>query len=196
MKHATPGTVSHGTLRAADLIPAFMAALDALANANCYTSDGDERELTLLNAKVHMALGELERQIEQPDFLNSEAADYALETLTDLLDAYAPPGHYFGTHPGDGSDFGFWPNEAEGGEDADRAHVTITREEARTAVMALHKHASACNVSADACMQRRSSDRDYAFNVNMSESAREYRKAAAECEALRDKLNAWITRTA
>ncbi len=109
MKHATPGTVIHGTLCAADLLPAFMAALEALADANCYTSDGDERELSLLNAKVHMALGELERQIEHPGYYDSDRAAEDLEDLEDLLNSYAPPGHYFGAHEGDGSDFGFWP---------------------------------------------------------------------------------------
>jgi hypothetical protein len=64
--------------------------------------------------------------------------------LTEALDSLAPPYCYFGTHEGDGSDFGFWPSmesvlelprvesgeeAAELGEDAvhvnERGNVTV-----------------------------------------------------------------------
>ena len=44
----------------------------------------------------------------------AEALDYAdavLAELTDKLESAAPEGTYFGAHWGDGSDFGFWPEE-------------------------------------------------------------------------------------
>jgi hypothetical protein len=39
---------------------------------------------------------------------DSEDAQELLHDLTDDLNHHAPVNFYFGTHPGDGSDFGFW----------------------------------------------------------------------------------------
>lgn len=45
------------------------------------------------------------------DWWNSEDATILLDSLFDTLDLYAPDGYYFGAHPGDGSDYGFWKND-------------------------------------------------------------------------------------
>jgi hypothetical protein len=40
-----------------------------------------------------------------------EQADYFInEAITDALNDLCPPYVYFGSHPGDGADFGFWPD--------------------------------------------------------------------------------------
>ena len=46
-------------------------------------------------------------------FWESEEAVDILDDLFDVMNGYAPEGYYFGAHPGDGSDFGFWPIEGE-----------------------------------------------------------------------------------
>lgn len=117
MKHAKPGTVSHGTLRECDLLEAFTNELDRLRDNNVYASDGDERVLVSLNGRVDDLLGMLERKHAIRGSWQDVAAQSRgdahewIDQLIGLLNEYAPPGHYFGAHVGDGSDFGFWPHD-------------------------------------------------------------------------------------
>lgn len=94
-------SVSHGTMRPADLVPAFLAELaehDRKAADALYAEVGDDP----FNDDDHAFWG------------TDEAADI-LDRLFDALDSAAPAGCYFGAHPGDGSDYGYWMTE----EDAD-----------------------------------------------------------------------------
>lgn len=38
---------------------------------------------------------------------------YVLQELFEVMNSYAPEGYYFGTHIGDGADFGYWKIETE-----------------------------------------------------------------------------------
>ena len=76
-------SLSHATLKPDDLIESFTSFLDTYG--------------------VKYETGDLRIPDEADWFLN--------ETLFDLLNEIAPPNHYFGAHPGDGSDFGFWEIE-------------------------------------------------------------------------------------
>jgi hypothetical protein len=93
------GTISHGTMRPQDLIPAF---LDALAEV-----DPAAHEQYML-----MPFGPIPAYVydegDASDWWQSEGAHYLLEGLFDALDDAAPEGYYFGAHPGDGADYGFW----------------------------------------------------------------------------------------
>jgi hypothetical protein len=88
-----PGTISHGTLRAADLLAAFADEYERLVPFNSRALVGEARAV-------------------DPD---SEEADEIIYALIDALDACAQrEGNYtFAAHEGDGSDFGFWPVDDE-----------------------------------------------------------------------------------
>ena len=115
MKYALLGTISHGTMRAEDLIPTFVEALSDLQNRNLYTSAGDELVLTRINARVTDVLAAVEQNQARlgDDYWDSEDAEEDLLALDEALSLFAPKNAYFGAHPGDGSDFGFWPHEPE-----------------------------------------------------------------------------------
>ena len=85
-------SVSHRTMHPQDLIPKFMNVL----------RDTPEY-IQVMNVVPSHA-----REDDNAAWWHSEDAIALLESLTDTLDSYAPEGYYFGAHPGDGSDYGFW----------------------------------------------------------------------------------------
>ena len=85
------GSVSNGTMRIEDLIPCFLDVAKAL---------GCNPEW-INNMRI---------EAEKEDYYSSEKSNYDLEELFDVLNEKAPPYCYFGAHPGDGADYGFWPN--------------------------------------------------------------------------------------
>lgn len=88
------GSVSTATMRSEDLIPAFIDAL---------------RAQKPLHRKHRALIRDIESRMGKPGYYDSEDAAYDLnESLFDALDEYAMPYMYFGSHPGDGSDYGFW----------------------------------------------------------------------------------------
>ena len=101
------GSVSHGTMREEDLIPAFMSALDDILNERITSGKDSPEEVAEVGA-LHDKLGVIERRMEAPGYYDSEEAGWDLDWLFDTLDEHAPEGCYFGAIEGDGSDYGFW----------------------------------------------------------------------------------------
>lgn len=93
MRKAQVGTVISCTMRPEDLIPAFFGELRQLAPQKAN--------------EIYRGHG----CIDANDGYDSEEADWLLSDLFDALDECSPEGCYFGAHPGDGCDYGFWPVE-------------------------------------------------------------------------------------
>lgn len=89
--------VSEGTLRIEDLLRNFAEALETLDQESTYAS----------------LIEEARRIADNEQFLEKEPeiAAWVLAELEDALMELAPEGTYFGSHPGDGACFGFWPEE-------------------------------------------------------------------------------------
>ncbi len=94
----------HGTLLPEQLLAAFMEALEVLNGQR-------SAEIHNTYARVFQCISE-DRPIGDGDYrLIMEAGD-CFEDLHDALNSEAPEGLFFNAHPGDGSDFGFWPIES------------------------------------------------------------------------------------
>jgi len=103
------GTLIHGTLRNEDLFDAFANELERIGGKDAYES----------------AVSDFPEDMSQILADDGEMASEIIFALTDALNDYAPPHTYFGTHEGDGSDFGFW---GEIGDSCDE-HVQINAED-------------------------------------------------------------------
>lgn len=95
-------SISWATLRPQDLIPSFLDAIQAIAPAH-YED--------FLASPFGPVPAYVQDEGESSDWWASEDAQALLESLFDILDEHAPEGFYFGSHPSDASDFGFWECE-------------------------------------------------------------------------------------
>lgn len=88
-------SISHGTMRSEHLIPEFLGVLKIYAPDKYDAYVKENPEVLDLNG------------------LDDETMGYIVEELFDALNDIAPEGTYFGAHPGDGSDYGFWEVEPD-----------------------------------------------------------------------------------
>lgn len=96
------GSVSCATMRNEDLIPTFLDQLAyRLKHGPSVSREARKRHFAIMNACV----------VDKPDYFESDAADSDLESLFDALGEYAGPYFYFGAHPGNGADYGYWLSE-------------------------------------------------------------------------------------
>jgi hypothetical protein len=87
------GSVSSGSMREEDLIPAFVIHLL------------HQRGLTW---KHRRDVNAIDRRSDKDGYYDTDAPEWDLEWLFETMDAYAPEGFYFGSNPGDGADYGYW----------------------------------------------------------------------------------------
>lgn len=105
------GSVSCGTMREEDLIPDFLQELRQ-----------HKGEATFRRSHHAGLCRDIARRMESEEYYESGDAGYDLESLFDALGEYAGPYFYFGAHPGDGSDYGYWLSENWDEEFVDALH--------------------------------------------------------------------------
>ena len=110
MSHPELGSISHGTLRTQDLIPAFLEALREIGEHD-ETASAQYQQFLL--SPWHTYIGE----DDDSEWWDSEDAAFLLEHLIETLEEHAPPYAHFGSNEGDASDFGFWPSLDQINED-------------------------------------------------------------------------------
>jgi hypothetical protein len=93
------GSVSSCTMRLQDLFEAFTSCLQDL-NPKRYETFAKENEEAF-------AIEDYDDMTPEQE----ESLEYAVEELFIVLNEYAGPYFYFGAHPGDGADYGFWFEE-------------------------------------------------------------------------------------
>jgi len=104
------GSISSGTLRNQDLIPAMYSTLKQLGELNRLPTWDTFKYAEYYN--------------EESVYWTSEEAMEDFDMLVDALQECCPPYVHFGTNEGDGADFGFWP-------DVDRLNADIADSEYR-----------------------------------------------------------------
>lgn len=96
-----PGTLIHGTLRVEDLLPDLLSELMSLDPGMV---DAMAVDIEFVNTYLPTL------DVQSPE--KAEQMNQILVDVMDSLDEVASRyGYRFGSHEGDGADFGFWSNE-------------------------------------------------------------------------------------
>jgi len=96
-------SLSNGTMRTQDLIPCFMSFLKAHSN--------DDYKGIIKNNNLNE---DIFWPNDDHEWWNSENCHYLLnEDIWEVLNNIAPENCGFGSHYGDGSDYGFWEFELD-----------------------------------------------------------------------------------
>lgn len=109
MKTLENTSISHATLRSEDLLPAFLFAIEEHNTPAAQRFNSELIELGFGHSMCGVCgMGNRE---EWPEGFDDDIASEIIADMMDALNDVAPNGYYFGAHPGDGSDFGFWQIE-------------------------------------------------------------------------------------
>lgn len=96
-------SISCGTMRSEDTVPAMVAALRELGFSSGHWKRAHDEFRTIEPTEERLVAAVLHGTDE-------EVAE-SVQWLAEALDAVAPDGCYFGAHPDDGADLGFWEGE-------------------------------------------------------------------------------------
>ena len=121
------GSISSATLRTEDLLEAFADALE-----NIVRDEQSDEQYGEMMAPVNEARELLDKGPDTWTEEEHEAASWLVnEDLMEALNEHAPDLCYFGAHPGDGADFGYWVSDdaiRDGIHDGDILEVCDARD--------------------------------------------------------------------
>lgn len=145
------GTVEHGTMRPEDLIPSFLW----------------EAKHLRLTRRERQDVNDIEKRSDAEGYYEqeNEDVDIDLERLFDILNDHTPDYCYFGSHPGDGSDYGCWPIEEllddahQGGYDGFVWRLRENEHPTEADIGKDYTHALAVNDHGNATLYRRAGNR-------------------------------------
>ena len=101
-------SLSQGTMLERDLVPTFLRFLSKIEGKEILSY---VEQLSLENKAALLCwLVGVDVDLATPQ-AQDEMSWFLWEVLVEALNDIAPEGCYFGSHPGDGADYGFWPNE-------------------------------------------------------------------------------------
>lgn len=116
------GTISHGTMRPEDLIPAFIAALDSL-----HLEAGQRATLRACRNEWRSALSLTRRKPGRWEGMYYDMIDNLMEELWIMMGDHCPCYCNFGSHEDDGSDYGVWIDHDAMEEDRRTGDLPETR---------------------------------------------------------------------
>ena len=99
------GTVSEGTMRPQDILPAIMDVLKE------YHPEAYQLVTDTISEEFDVTYVELCRDETHQGWWSVNQWWLLDGFVWPAMDDIAPDGHYFGAHPGDGADYGFWLND-------------------------------------------------------------------------------------
>ena len=96
------GTVSEGTMRPQDVLPAMMDVLKQ------YHPKEYQEVVGTISDEFGLTYTELCGHENHPAWQDETMAWILYEVAWDAMNDIAPDGYYFGANPGDGADYGYW----------------------------------------------------------------------------------------
>jgi len=107
-KRAYMGTLSSGSMKTEDILPECIYFLKSIAK-DCQITKQVKAIVAEYNKLEVNDNGDYSTDDSHEGMDSAESAEMLLnEDCFNLLNEIAPPYFYFGSHPGDGADFGFW----------------------------------------------------------------------------------------
>ncbi len=104
VQEVTP--VSTDTLKVCDLLERTVSMLETAINCNGLR---ESRYSTVTWHEIESVTQGIRSNLPGPDETPDESMYYDLSELFELIDDITPAGYYYGTSPGDGACYGFFP---------------------------------------------------------------------------------------